>query len=112
MSAALRETKEELGIDLNPQNGMLFCSTPQKWEDGHTAFVDVWVFEYNEPVENIAFDEREVCDAMWASVDKIKEMMAAGEFLDYPYFDEMVEQQRAAFPASHRHGKGVGWYDR
>jgi hypothetical protein len=32
---------------------------------------------------------------MWATADKIREMMAAGEFLDewfYPYFDEMMEK--------------------
>lgn len=81
-----------MGIDLNPQCGSLFSSTAQKWEDGHTAFVDVWVFEYDEPIESVAFDGREVCGAMWASADKVKEMMAAGEFLDYPYFDEMAEK--------------------
>ena len=96
LTAALRETREELGIELNPQSGVLFSSTARKWEDGHTAFVDVWAFEYDESIESVAFDGSEVCDAMWASADKIREMMASGELLDYPYFDEMVEKMEAA----------------
>ena len=92
LTAALRETKEELGIQLNPEKGELFSSTARTWDDGHTAFVDVWVFEYDESIENIVFDGREVCDAVWASADRIKTMMASGEFLDYPYFDEMVKK--------------------
>jgi len=97
LTAALREAKEEIGIDLNPQKGMLFSSTAQKWDDGHTAFVDVWVFEYDEPIEKVTFDGREVCDAMWASAGKVKEMMASGEFLEYQYFDEMVETWRLRY---------------
>ena len=93
LTAALREAKEELGIDLNPHKGELFSSTATKWDDGHTAFVDVWVFEYDEPIEEIAFDGREVSEVLWASTNKIREMAASGEFLYsewYPYFEEMV----------------------
>lgn len=98
LSAALRETKEELGIDLDPMNGTLFNRTARRGDNGHTWFEDAWVFEYNEPIGSIAFDGSEVCDAMWATADKIREMMAAGEFLSerfYLYFDEMAEKWRA-----------------
>ncbi|HOJ12546.1 MAG TPA: hypothetical protein PK733_18430 [Clostridiales bacterium] len=46
-------------------------------------------------IEDVRFQEGETCDAMWASTDKIREMMASGEFLSewfYPYFEEMVEK--------------------
>ncbi|MCL2427535.1 MAG: phosphotransferase [Oscillospiraceae bacterium] len=101
LAAALRETKEELGIDLDPQKGMLYKRTPRIGKDGHTWFEDVWVFEYDEPIESVAYDGSEVCDAMWATVEKIREMVKAGEFVTeytgsvlYPYFDEMVEKYR------------------
>ena len=96
LNAALRESKEELGIDLHPQRGILFSSTDQRWEDGHTAFIDVWVFECNEMIENVVPDEREVSEVMWASADTIRTMINAGEFLDYSYFEEMVREWRAA----------------
>jgi 8-oxo-dGTP pyrophosphatase MutT (NUDIX family) len=96
LAAALRETKEELGIDLNPQSGELFSTTAHQWEDGHTAFVDVWVFDCDIPIENIAFSQREVTGVMWAAADEIKTMIASGEFLDCcPYFDEMVKWKAA-----------------
>lgn len=95
LTAALRETKEELGIDLDPQKGVLFHSTTRHGNLGHTWLQDAWVFEHNCPIEDVRFQKGETCDAMWASLDKIREMMAAGEFLSnwfYPYFDEMVEK--------------------
>jgi 8-oxo-dGTP diphosphatase len=97
LTAALRETKEELGIDLDPQKGVLFHTTTRLGNLGHTWLQDAWVFEHNCPIEDVRFQEGETCDAMWASPDKIREMMAAGEFLSewfYPYFDEMVEKWR------------------
>ena len=65
--------------------------------NGHTWFQDVWIFKHDCPIEAVRFQEGETCDAMWVTADKIREMMAAGEFLSerfYPYFDEMVDNWR------------------
>jgi len=97
LTAALRETKEELGIDLDPKEGMLFHRTAHKGNNGHTWFQDVWIFKHDCPIEAVRFQEGETCDAMWVTADKIRKMMAAGEFLSerfYPYFDEMVDNWR------------------
>ncbi len=99
LSAALRETKEELGIALDPCKGKFFRRTPRLGDNGHTWFEDVWVFDYNEPIESVAYDESEVCAVMWATTDKIREMMATGEFVSpslYAYFDEMIEEYMRA----------------
>lgn len=95
--AAVRETKEELGIDLDPQKGTLFSTIARHGNDGHSWLQDAWVFEHDCSIEDVRFQEGETCDAMWATADKIREMMATGEFLSewfYPYFDEMVEKWR------------------
>lgn len=94
LTAALRETKEELGIDLDPKKGVLFHRTAHKGINSH-AWLDVWIFKHDCPIETICFQEGETCDTMWATADKIREMMAAGEFLNeryYPYFDEMMDK--------------------
>ncbi|HBN83185.1 MAG TPA: hypothetical protein DDZ89_05020, partial [Clostridiales bacterium] len=78
---ALRETKEELGIDLDPQKGVLFHTTIRHGNDGRRWLQDAWVFEHNCPVEDVRFQEGETCDAMWVSPDIIREMMTSGEFL-------------------------------
>jgi isopentenyldiphosphate isomerase len=98
ITAALRETKEELGIKLDPKKGKLFNRFNRLGENGHTWFEDVWVFEYEEPIEAVAFDGSEVCDAMWATAEKIRKMMSDKLFLGedvYPYFEEMVENWKA-----------------
>jgi len=98
LTAALRETKEELGIDLDPQKGTLFHRTVQHGNDGHTWLQDAWVFEHDCSIEDVCFQEGETCDALWASADKIREMMASGDFLSewfYPYFDNMAEKWEA-----------------
>ncbi|MCL2487278.1 MAG: GNAT family N-acetyltransferase [Oscillospiraceae bacterium] len=93
LAAALRETKEELGITLKPRKGLLFRSDAREIE-GHTWFQDAWVFACDGPAEAVTFQPGETCDAMWVSSAKLREMMAAGELLGYdvyPYFDELLE---------------------
>jgi 8-oxo-dGTP pyrophosphatase MutT (NUDIX family)/GNAT superfamily N-acetyltransferase len=99
LTAALRETREELGIELDPQKGTLFNTIDRHGNDGHTWIQDTWVFEWNGSIEDVRFQESETCDVMWARTDKIREMMGSGAFLSawfYPYFDEMVEKWKAA----------------
>lgn len=44
LQAALREVKEELGIDLKPDNGRPLCRGV-RFYDGCDDFVDVWMFD-------------------------------------------------------------------
>ena len=95
LTAALREAKEELGLELNPNKGRLFNRVARRADNGWTWIQDAWVFEHDCSLDDVRFQESETCDVMWASADKIREMMAAGEFVSewfYPYFDEMVEK--------------------
>ena len=99
LTAALREAKEELGIDLDPKKGIFLHRTAHHVVNGHSWFRDAWVFEHDCPIETIHFQEDETCDAMWATADKIREMMATGEFVSewfYPYLNEMFEKWGAA----------------
>jgi NADH pyrophosphatase NudC (nudix superfamily) len=45
----------------------------------------------DELIESVAYDGSEVCDAMWATSDKVKAMMEVGDMLSYPYFEDMVK---------------------
>ena len=93
LTAALREAKEELGLELDPNKGTMFNCFTHHIDDGHRDYVEVWVFEHDCLLEDVCFQESETSEAMWATADKIREMMATDEFLSewfYPYFDEMV----------------------
>lgn len=90
--AALREVKEETGIDLSGRPGGLFHSFRRGKDEGG-EFVDVWLFTADFPVESVVFQEHETCGARWASWEKLREMMAEGIFIGkdiYPYFDELA----------------------
>jgi 8-oxo-dGTP diphosphatase len=93
LDAALREAKEELGLDLSPENGRLFHSYINKGFNGYTGFIDVWVFDCDCSLEDVVLQENETCDVMWANGDKIKEMIENGEFIGceiYPYLDKLL----------------------
>lgn len=57
LSAALRKTKEELSIDLDPQNGTMFHRIARHGNDGHTWFQNTWVFEWDGSINDIRFQE-------------------------------------------------------
>lgn len=93
LDAALREAKEELGLTLLPESGHLFHTYINKGFNGYTGFIDVWVFDCDCSLEDIVLQESETCDVMWASGDKIKEMIENGEFIGYeiyPYLDKLL----------------------
>ena len=95
IAAALREAKEELGLVLDAEKGTLFHHIVRHGDDGRKWFQDAWIFECNNPIEDVHFQENEVCDAMWVSAEKIRDMISTGEFLSewfYPYLDDMLDK--------------------
>jgi aminoglycoside phosphotransferase (APT) family kinase protein/8-oxo-dGTP pyrophosphatase MutT (NUDIX family) len=95
LTTALRETNEELGFDLVPAKGTLFWQFANHVSDEHRCLIDVWVFEHDCAIEGIRFNKKETCDAIWATANEIRELIAKGEFFSIcPYFDEMVERWR------------------
>jgi serine/threonine-protein kinase len=95
LTTALKEVKEELGIILDPQNGQMIKHRLPCSVVGCRGLIDVWLFRQNIDISTVILAPEETCNAMWATADKIREMMAAGEFLSeqfYTYFDEMVKK--------------------
>lgn len=95
LTAALREVREELGVDLDAGNGRLY-RTLQRHDRECPSFLDIWVFDCDVPIERIVFQEDETCDAMWASKETIYEMLDRGEFIGrdiLPYINELLESR-------------------
>lgn len=78
LNGALREVKEELGIDLNKEKGTLYKSFRR---DGYQDFCDVWIFEHECDINDVVLQEDETCDAMWATNQTIRDMIAEGSFI-------------------------------
>lgn len=91
LEGAIREVKEEVGIDLEKESGKLLFSKIRGEIDGKkfNDIMDVWFFEYDgEPSLENAFTQ-EVAECRWASPEEIKQMYDKGEFvekLDYFFY--------------------------
>lgn len=92
VDAAVREAKEELNVDLDKSKGKLIGSA-KRYYKGCNDILDVWLFESNVSLNEIKLQQEEVCDCMWASSAKIKELYNKGEFDANPYFDEIVGER-------------------
>lgn len=91
ITSALREAKEELGIELCPKNGYLFKTAVRQYRD-FPDFLDIWVFNQDFPIESVVLQAGETCGAKWASSEEILEMEKNGEFIQmnvYPYLKEL-----------------------
>lgn len=82
--AAIREVQEETGLSVLPENGaFLFTDT---YENNYR---DVWLFRYDFDMRDIVLQEGETCDAKQVTASEIKEMINAGEFMDFDYMDDL-----------------------
>lgn len=93
LNAALRETREELGIELDPEKGKLFTTALRQYKK-FPDFLDVWVFEHDCDIKCVKLQPGETCDAMWASTKDIKKLVADEKFIPqnvFPYLDELFE---------------------
>jgi len=88
ISGALRETKEELGITLNPQNGRLV----KRFITWKTAIIDVWLFSQAVDINSVVLQKEETDDVMWATSSLVKQIVDKNDFIDYeriPYLDDL-----------------------
>lgn len=83
LQGALRETKEEVGIELNATNGKLIYSKIRKEIEGKrfNDIMDVWLFEYNGNVDLNNASTDEVAQTKWLTIDEIKELFNQGKFV-------------------------------
>ena len=92
LNGAIREVKEEVGIDLTECDGKLVFSEVRDIRNGEkfNDIMDVWLFEYNGEVDLKNATTDEVNQVEWVKKEKIKEMFDSKELvptLGY-FFDE------------------------
>lgn len=74
LTAALRETKEEVGLDLSADSGKLAYSVIGRVINGlkYTDIVDAWVFECDADIDLTNATTAEVAQTKWMSYDEIR----------------------------------------
>ena len=96
LQGALREVKEEVGVDLLPEKGHVILSDIKKIEFGKVInkIVDVWLFEYDGEVDLSNATTDEVAQVAWMNRSQIKELFDANMFVDtLEYFFTEVEKE-------------------
>lgn len=91
LNAALREVKEEIGIDLSPANGKhLFRLKRQNYDS--PDFVDVWIFNEEVDITKVIYQPEEVCGTRWATPSYIISLIETGEFTDtFTYLKDLFK---------------------
>ncbi len=96
LQGALREVREEVGVDLLPEKGHVILSDIKKIEFGKVVnkIVDVWLFEYDGKVDLSNATTDEVAQVAWMGRSQIKELFDANMFVDtLEYFFTEVEKE-------------------
>lgn len=94
---AIRETKKEVGVDLNPENGQILFTKTRKIIDGkiYNDIMDVWLFEYNGEVDLGSATTDEVAQVTWMNREQIKELFEHNMFVEtLEYFFTEVDKER------------------
>lgn len=87
LDAALRESKEELGIKLDRNNGKLIGTTLRHYPNCPDIF-DVWIFKCDISIEDVVCQKEEVCNVMWATAEQIENLYNESKFESNPFFKE------------------------
>ena len=84
IQGAIREAKEEVGVDLSPDNGKMVFSKVRKIIDGKrfNDIVDVWLFQYDGDVilNNATTDEVE--QIVWMNKSQILELFEQNKMVE------------------------------
>lgn len=80
----IREAKEEVGVDLMPENGQVLFTKTRKIIEGKifNDIMDVWLFEYEGEVDLGNATTDEVAQVAWMNREQIKELFDANMFVD------------------------------
>ncbi len=95
LQGALRETKEEVGIDLDAASGKVVFSNIRKEINGQrfNDIMDVWLFEYNGDTDLKKATTDEVAQTKWLTAAEIKELFNQGKFVEtLKYFFTCIEK--------------------
>jgi len=89
LTAAIREVKEELGIDITGENAKLIGTT-NRFYPNCPDILDVWMFNFNCDIDKITIQEEEVNDVMWASKDQIMDLYNNNQFEANAFFEDVL----------------------
>lgn len=94
LNGALREAKEEVGIELQPNRGKIIFSRIREYVNGENFndILDVWLFEYDGDINLNNATTDEVEQAMWLYPNEIKKLYEEQKLVHtLDYFFEKID---------------------
>lgn len=85
LDAAIREVKEEIGIDINKDKFEHLFTI-----DFKRGFDDTFLVRQDIDIKDLQLQQEEVADAKWVTMDEMKSMIKLGEFIPYTYFERLL----------------------
>jgi 8-oxo-dGTP pyrophosphatase MutT (NUDIX family) len=85
-TACRRELMEELGIEATRDNTSLVLMNRR-----YDNFMTLWVVKTDIRLSELKLQPEEVADAMWATPQEIRTMMAEGIFVEYNYLEYLFQ---------------------
>ena len=86
LTAAVRETSEELGLQIHPNRFVLY-----KRQKRTNDFTDIWIIKgKSEEFSPIVLSD-EVADAKWAKAQDVIQMIYNQNFIEYDYAVELLK---------------------
>ena len=90
IDAAIREAKEELGIDISKGESKYIGFT-LRYYPTCDDILEVWLFRINDAEkQEIVIQKEEVNDAKWLSREEIRNLYNQGKFEANAFFNEIV----------------------
>lgn len=90
ISAAIREMKEEIGLDGDIERFEFLYSV--KFENG---FDDIYIYRDDVDIEKLVLQPEEVTDVKWAYPDEIAKMISDGVFIPFKYLGRLFESAKS-----------------
>ena len=94
IDGAIREAKEEVGVELQPQNGQVVYTKLRDTVDGvrFGDIMDVWLFDYDGKVDLCQVTTAEVAQSHWMTREQVLEIYKSGKLVPtLEYFFEKVD---------------------
>lgn len=93
LDAAIREVKEELGIDLFKENA-IFIGSIKRYYPNCPDFLDVYLFKSNVLKDKIKIQDEEINDVMWATKEEILNLKNNNKFEANAFFNEVINYKK------------------
>ncbi len=101
LTGAVREVKEEVGLELAPEQGILVFTERRTMVNGMKFhdFKDTYLFRYDGEVPLDKATTDEVCQVRWMTAEQVEELLDTGK---------MAATLRVSFAAVKKHTEGKG----